>query len=157
MRDRVERVSEELARRSLTLVTAESCTGGLLAALFTDRAGASRFFENGFITYSDGSKERLLDVDRESLAAHGAVSEVVAREMVTGALHHGDVAVAITGIAGPGGGSEQKPVGTVWVALGTRDGTEARKYVFPGDRGAVRTASVEAAVEMLETWLVVEE
>lgn len=156
MNDRIERVSEGLARRNLTLVTAESCTGGLMAALFTERPGASRFFENGFVTYSDESKERLLGVDRKSLEAHGAVSEIVAREMATGGLRHGDVAVAITGIAGPGGGSDEKPVGTVWVALGTGRGTEARRFLFPGGREAVRTASVEAALEMLEAWLAVE-
>ncbi len=153
MSDPVGRVSETLARRGLRLVTAESCTGGLVAARITDRAGASRFFVAGLVTYSDEAKRTVLGVRPETLAAHGAVSEPVAREMLRGALRLGDAAVAITGVAGPGGGTEEKPVGTVWIAAGVREALEARRFEFPGDRSAVRIASVDAALELLETVL----
>jgi nicotinamide-nucleotide amidase len=150
----VDRVSELLAERRLRLVLAESCTGGLLAATLTDRPGASRFLESSFITYSDRAKEALLDVDRTLLAASGAVSEPVARAMVAGALRHGDAAVAITGIAGPDGGTPAKPVGTVWIAASV-PGAEVTAAVhhFDGDRGAVRRASVDAALALLDSLL----
>ncbi len=144
-----ERVSEELARRGLQLITAESCTGGLLAAAFTDRAGASRFFRAGLVTYSDQAKQELLGVRAATLASHGAVSEEVVREMLDGALRSGDIAAAITGVAGPGGGTAEKPVGTVWIAAGTRSRGVARRYRFEGDRAAIRAASVSAALELI--------
>lgn len=149
--DQVARVSELLARRRLRLVTAESCTGGLVAARLTDRAGSSRVFHLGLVTYSDGAKQALLGVRPGTLAEHGAVSEPVALEMVRGALRHGDIAVAITGIAGPGGGSEEKPVGTVWIAAAAGEAEVARRFLFAGDRAAVREASVEAALALVET------
>lgn len=150
----VERVSEALAGRGLRLVLAESCTGGLLAATLTDRPGASRFLESSFVTYSDEAKASLLGVDRGVLREHGAVSEPVARAMVEGALRHGDAAVAITGIAGPEGGTAGKPVGTVWIAASVPgEGITAEVHHFDGDRGAVRRASVEAALALLDTRL----
>lgn len=149
----LERVSELLAVRGLRLATAESCTGGMVAAGFTARAGASRFFEAGFVTYSDAAKQELLGVRAITLASHGAVSEAVALEMVAGALAHADVAVAITGVAGPGGGTEEKPVGTVWIAAGIASRREARHYCFDGDRASVRAASVAAALDLLEALL----
>jgi PncC family amidohydrolase len=149
--DPVGRVSEILARRQLRLVTAESCTGGLVAQRITDRPGASRFFQAGLVTYSDAAKQSLLGVRQDTLARHGAVSEPVAREMLRGALRLGDAAVAITGIAGPEGGTEEKPVGTVWIGAGFGDVLEVRRYHFPGDRKAVREASADAALALLET------
>jgi nicotinamide-nucleotide amidase len=138
-----------LVSRALRVATAESCTGGLVAGAITDVAGSSRWFDRGFVTYSNVAKIELLGVQAETLARHGAVSEAVAREMVAGALARSrvDLAVAITGIAGPGGGSPEKPVGLVWIAWGLRGGaTVAIEHRFPGDRAAVRAASVEAAL-----------
>lgn len=151
--ERFVQVSELLAGQGLRLATAESCTGGLLAAGFTARPGASRFFEVGFVTYSDSAKQNLLGVRPTILAAHGAVSEAVALEMVTGALSVADIAVAVTGVAGPEGGTDAKPVGTVWIAAGTASQREARRYHFEGNRTAVRAASVRAALDLLETLL----
>lgn len=153
MSDRIERLSEELARRGLRLATAESCTGGLVAARFTDRAGASRFFHAGIVAYSDAAKQELLDVPGGTLAAHGAVSESVAAAMARGARRTADVAIAITGVAGPGGGSAEKPVGTVWIAVAIGDTMDVRRFVFDGDRHAIREAAVEAALEQLESVL----
>lgn len=153
MTDAVHRVSELLSRRGLRLATAESCTGGMVAARFTDREGASRFFELGLVTYSDGAKQELLGVRPTTLAAHGAVSEAVVGEMLEGALRHGDAALAITGIAGPGGGTPEKPVGTVWIGAGVGPARELRRFHFPGDRARVREASVSAALELLESLL----
>lgn len=153
MSDLVERVSELLVRRGLRLVTAESCTGGLVAARFTDLAGASRFFDAGLVTYSDAAKRELLGVQAATLAEHGAVSRAVVLEMLEGALRPGGAAVAITGIAGPEGGTEDKPVGTVWIAAGAGSQRAARRFHFPAGRGEVRAAAVTAALEMLESML----
>jgi nicotinamide-nucleotide amidase len=140
-----------LARRWI-VATAESCTGGLIAGAITDVAGSSGWFERGFVTYSNEAKIEMLGVRAETVAAHGAVSEATAREMVTGALRNGGatLAVAVTGIAGPAGGTPAKPVGLVWLAWGRRDGpVEARAEQFPGDRAAVRAATVRVALEGL--------
>ena len=142
-----------LAQRGLRLATAESCTGGIVAARFTDRAGASRFFEVGLVTYSDAAKRELLGVRQSSLDAHGAVSEAVVGEMLDGALLLGEAAVAITGVAGPGGGSAEKPVGTVWIAAGVESRRAVRQFHFDGDRARIRDASANAAVDMLATLL----
>jgi nicotinamide-nucleotide amidase len=138
-----------LSARGWKAATAESCTGGLVAGAITDIAGSSEWFDRGFITYSNEAKIELLGVRPETLARFGAVSEAVAREMVAGALERSeaDIAVAVTGIAGPTGGSPDKPVGLVWLAWATRGGrTEAASHRFPGDRAAVREASVAAAL-----------
>lgn len=153
MTDPLERVSELLARRRLRLATAESCTGGMVAARLTDSPGASEFFALGLVTYSDTAKQELLGVRPASLATHGAVSETVASEMLGGALRHADAALAITGVAGPGGGSEEKPVGTVWIAAGIGEDRRVRRFHFEGDRGSIREASVTAALELLESLL----
>ena len=134
------------------LATAESCTGGLIAAALTAVAGSSDVFERGFVTYSNESKIELLGVPPEHIEAQGAVSELVARAMVEGALarSHADLAVAVTGIAGPGGGSDEKPVGLVHIAIGRAGrGTEHVAEVFPGDRTEVRHATVERAFQMM--------
>lgn len=151
MTDPVGAVSEALARRGLHLAVAESCTGGLVAARLTDRPGASRFLEAGFVTYSDAAKESLLGVAPETLAAHGAVSEAVARAMIQGARVRtgAEAAIAITGVAGPGGGTADKPVGTVWIGAALNETVQIRRFHFEGDRGAVRDASVSTALELL--------
>lgn len=141
-----------LESRGLKVATAESCTGGLVAGAITDVAGSSAWFERGFVTYSNEAKIDLLGVRAETLATHGAVSEETAREMVAGALARSsaDLAVAVTGIAGPSGGTARKPVGLVWLAWGGRGGpvTSTAQH-FSGDRAAVREATVVAALEGL--------
>ncbi|WP_279478623.1 nicotinamide-nucleotide amidohydrolase family protein [Aureimonas sp. SK2] len=136
-----------------TVASAESCTGGLVAAAITDVAGSSAVFGMGFVTYSNEAKARLLGVPAELLERHGAVSREVALAMAEGALRTAgsDVAVAITGIAGPGGGSEAKPVGLVHFACATRLGTvhAERRFGAPG-RGAVRHSSTVAALELVD-------
>lgn len=142
-------VAEVLTRANRRLATAESCTGGWVAKVCTDLAGSSAFFECGFVTYSNAAKQSMLGVRGETLAAHGAVSEAVVREMAEAAtLRSGaDVAVAISGIAGPGGATPGKPVGTVWFAWAVQGGaTIARREIFPGDREAVRRAAVVTAL-----------
>jgi nicotinamide-nucleotide amidase len=148
----VARLADALRARGERLATAESCTGGLIAAACTDLAGSSDWFERGLVSYSNESKTELLGVDAALIGAHGAVSEPVARAMAAGALVHSkaDWAVAVTGIAGPGGGSAEKPVGLVWLAWCRRGGEpEAERQVFPGDRAAVRAATVVRALEGL--------
>ena len=138
-----------LSARGWTAATAESCTGGLVAGAITDIAGSSGWFDRGFVTYSNEAKVELLGVRAETLARHGAVSEAIAREMVVGALERSlaSIAVAVTGIAGPGGGTADKPVGLVWFAWAVRGGSvEAISHRFPGDRAAVREASVGVAL-----------
>ncbi|HEX7417056.1 MAG TPA: nicotinamide-nucleotide amidase [Steroidobacteraceae bacterium] len=149
------RVGEQLLAAGHTLVTAESCTGGWIAKALTDVAGSSRWFEGGFVTYSNAAKIRDLGVSIGALRTDGAVSELVAREMAAGALRlsSADFALAVTGIAGPDGGSTLKPVGTVWFAIARRDGelteVEARVQHFAGDREAVRRKSVQFALDLL--------
>ena len=148
----VERLATSLRRDGVRLATAESCTGGLLAAACTALAGSSDWFERGFVTYSNDAKSELLGVPAALIAAHGAVSAEVARAMVDGALarSHAALAVAVTGIAGPGGGSPTKPVGTVWIGVG-RAGEPASATLLQahGDRAAIRAASVERALALL--------
>jgi nicotinamide-nucleotide amidase len=137
--------------KQLRIATAESCTGGMIAAAITDIAGSSDVFERGFVTYSNEAKWQL-GVPADQIAQHGAVSVHVAREMAAGALKHSkaDVAVAVTGIAGPGGGSDAKPVGLVYLAVARRGSDPAiERHQFHGDRAAIRQATVERALEML--------
>lgn len=133
------------------MATAESCTGGMIAARCTDLAGSSNWFERGFVTYSNAAKSELIGVPGALIELHGAVSEPVARAMADGALvhAHAQVSVAVTGIAGPAGGTADKPVGTVWFAwrVGTQLSSERR--VFAGDRSAVREATVVHALQGL--------
>jgi nicotinamide-nucleotide amidase len=143
-------VADALRARGWTLATAESCTGGLIAATCTALAGSSDWFERGFVTYSNEAKREQLGVDAALLAAHGAVSEAVACAMAAGALAHSpaDVAVAVTGIAGPGGATPGKPVGLVWLATATRNGAvHAHRLQLAGDRAAVRAQTVALALE----------
>jgi len=145
----------DLRRRGFKLAMAESCTGGLVTAVLTEIAGSSDVVERGFVTYSNEAKRELLGVREETLALHGAVSEAVAREMATGALGNSraDLAVAITGIAGPGGGSRDKPVGLVHMAAARRDGKDTHEAYRFGDvgRGQVRLLAVSAALTLVRT------
>ena len=149
---RAERLLALCRARGLRVATAESCTGGLIAACLTEIAGSSDVVDRGFVTYANEAKRELLGVPDELLVRVGAVSEEVARAMASGALARSaaDLAVSVTGIAGPGGATETKPVGLVHHACAGRDGTVAhRRVVYPGDRGAVRRATVETALDML--------
>lgn len=137
----------------LTLATAESCTGGMVAAALTGIAGSSDVFDRGFVTYSNAAKSQMLGVPEAMVSTHGAVSEPVARAMAEGAVRQSgaDLAVAITGIAGPGGGSAEKPVGLVHFAVARRNGaTTHERRLFSGDRAAVRLASAALALAMLQ-------
>jgi nicotinamide-nucleotide amidase len=162
----VESLAQALMQRGWKLATAESCTGGMIAARCTDLAGSSHWFERGFITYSNEAKHESLGVSQALLSQHGAVSEPVARAMALGALQHShaQVTVAVTGVAGPGGGSARRPVGTVWMAwclpgdsgptLGAETAfvkTECRQ--FPGDRAAVREATLQHVLATLNELL----
>lgn len=128
----VRELAEQLTQNALKICTAESCTGGLIAKSFTDLGGSSAWFECGFVTYSNASKTEMLGVPESIIRDYGAVSEAVASAMASGALQHSaaDLAIAVTGIAGPDGGSEEKPVGTVWIALAARQQLVAQKYLF---------------------------
>jgi nicotinamide-nucleotide amidase len=142
-------VAQALRKRGATLVTAESCTGGLIAAVCTALAGSSDWFERGFVSYSNAAKVEALGVDPALIDAHGAVSAEVACAMAQGALRHSHagIAVAVTGIAGPGGATPGKPVGTVWLAWAQRGGTaQAELLRLSGDRGAVREQTVVHAL-----------
>ena len=146
---RVAELAKRLLARGLRVATAESCTGGGLAAAFTDLAGSSRWFERGWVTYSNAAKRDDLGVAEATLAALGAVSEAAVREMAEGALRRSGaaLAVAISGIAGPEGGTADKPVGLVWFGLAQAgQATRAWALQLPGDRAAVRAASVRAAI-----------
>ena len=134
------------------IATAESCTGGLIAATLTAIAGSSDVVERGFVTYSNAAKTEMLGVPAELIARHGAVSEEVARAMAEGALDRSpaDLAVSVTGVAGPGGGSAEKPVGLVWLGCRRRDRPPMTlRRVFPGDRTEVRRATVALAFQLL--------
>ncbi len=149
------RVGRRLLGARLRVATAESCTGGWIAKALTDIAGSSQWFEEGFVTYSNESKTRRLGVPRSVLRLHGAVSDAAARAMATGALRRAGahIAVAVTGIAGPGGATPGKPVGTVWLAWAERRGSAIRVALqlkrFRGDRDAVRRKTVRAALQGL--------
>jgi nicotinamide-nucleotide amidase len=144
-------VADLLFKKQLRLVTAESCTGGLIAAACTDLAGSSAWFERGFVTYSNAAKTELLDVPERVLRRAGAVCGPVAQAMAEGALahSHAQVAVAVTGVAGPSGGSPAKPVGTVWFGFALPGQVLTEKCHFDGDRATVRQATVRHALERL--------
>ncbi|WP_347329454.1 CinA family protein [Marinimicrobium locisalis] len=149
-----ERLGEQLQNRGWRVATAESCTGGGIAAALTEVAGSSAWFEYGLVTYANRAKQQLLGVSEQSLAQEGAVSEAVVREMAEGALHlsGAELAIAVSGVAGPGGGTPEKPVGTVWLGWaqgGEAPVTGARCYRFEGDRAQVREQTVIAALEIL--------
>lgn len=141
-----------LAQRVARVALAESCTGGLVAKRLTDIAGSSAWFECGVVSYSNEAKQKLLGVDPAIIEAHGAVSGQCAEQMVSGVLRasSADWGIALTGVAGPGGGTADKPVGTVWIAWQRRgEKPEARRFLFTGDRSAVREQSADAALQEL--------
>jgi len=154
--DDLNRLAETVLARcrvkKWTLATAESCTGGMIAAALTDIAGSSDVVERGFVTYSNAAKTDLLGVPAALIDQHGAVSAEVASAMAEGALAHApvDLAVSVTGIAGPGGGTPGKPVGLVHFGIARRGGTvRTERHIFAGDRSAVRRAAVERALKLL--------
>jgi nicotinamide-nucleotide amidase len=156
LRTWAEQIASDMQARRLVLVTAESCTGGWIAKALTDLSGSSAWFDGGIVSYSNAAKESLLGVRRETLERTGAVSQETALEMVSGVLDRfgAGVAVAVTGIAGPTGGSPEKPVGTVWIGW-KRRGLEARArlFHFDGDREAVRRQTVAAALSGIREML----
>ena len=144
-----EKLGLMMQSRHITCVTAESCTGGGLSSALTAIPGASNWFDRGFVTYSNQAKEELLDVPKEIFIHHGAVSEFCALAMARGAMahSHADLGVSITGIAGPDGGSVEKPVGTVWIAWAKKNGPgHAEHYIFQGNREQIRKAAIKAAL-----------
>lgn len=147
----VEQLAVALRARDQMMATAESCTGGLIAGACTEISGSSDWFERGFVTYSNAAKCELLGVPAAMIEAHGAVSEAVARAMAAGAVAnaHAHWSVAVTGIAGPTGGSADKPVGTVWFGWATPEGVFTEHRRFDGDRAAVRQATVAHALDGL--------
>ncbi len=159
MQDSTINLAQDLAaslqRQDLRIATAESCTGGLIAKTLTDLAGSSAWFDRGFVTYSNAAKVDMLGVQEQTLQQHGAVSELTAREMAAGAIRNSraQVAVAVTGVAGPGGGSAEKPVGTVWFGFALHDQVSAEGKLFSGDRAAVRTQSLQFALQQLNLLL----
>lgn len=148
-------VAELLQRGGLTLALAESCSGGLISKRITDIPGSSRYFLEGLVTYSNGAKMRLLGVSGDLLAEYGAVSAECAAAMATGVrLASGsDLAVATTGIAGPDGGSADKPVGTVYISLAAADGCRTERFQFSGTRDEIRTLTAAAALDWLRSYL----
>jgi len=144
----VQRLAERLLDLKWMMATAESCTGGMIAAHCTDLAGSSAWFERGFVTYSNEAKTELLGLPASLIAQDGAVSQSVARAMALGACYRSraQVSVAVTGIAGPSGGSAEKPIGTVWLAWCVEGIVQTEMRLFPGDRAQIRQATTQAAL-----------
>lgn len=148
----VEELAQHLISLNIKLVVAESCTGGWIAKVLTDLPGSSNWFDRGFVTYSNQAKQEMIGVAESTLEAFGAVSEETAKEMAVGAIKHSaaDVSLSVTGIAGPTGGSSNKPVGLVWFAWANKEGSIASENkIFRGDRNAVREQTVEYALKRL--------
>ena len=149
----VTRLSDKARRKQLVMATAESCTGGLIAGAITSLAGSSSVFDRGVVTYSNEAKHEWLNVPRDILNQHGAVSEPTARYMVAGLLANSraDLGVSVTGVAGPGGGTTEKPVGLVYIGYAAQHGTiRVLRHLFDGDREAIRHATIRAALGYLE-------
>jgi len=148
--EQAQKILNNFEQKNLKICTAESCTGGLLSALFTEISGSSQTFDRGFVTYSNESKTEMLGVKKESLEKFGAVSEEVAKEMAEGAIRNSkaNIAIAITGIAGPKGGSIEKPIGLVFIAKCFDGKTSVRKFYFSGNRNEVRKSTIIAALQM---------
>ena len=149
------RIAALLEEKNIKVSTGESCTGGLVAAALVNVAGISNWFEEGYVTYSNTAKQKLLGVDKDTLEQFGAVSEQTARQMAIGAAKAAgcQAAVATTGIAGPDGGTDEKPVGLVYIGAVVRDDVVIEKHIFKGDRADVRKQSTQAALELLEQML----
>lgn len=155
MPELVRQLGNVLQARGWMLASAESCTAGLIAAYCTEWGGSSAWFDSGFVTYSNAAKQRMLGVPNELLEQHGAVSESVARAMAEGAIQRSQAraSVAVTGVAGPSGGSPGKPVGTVWFAWCLDGHTHSQCLQFSGNRHAVRQQTVQHALARLQQWL----
>lgn len=155
LRPILQQLADALQQRGWMLATAESCTGGLIAAACTELAGSSLWFDRGFVTYSNAAKTEMLGVPAALIAEHGAVSEAVVRAMTAGALAHSraHVSVAVSGVAGPSGGSPDKPVGTVWLAWQLGSVTHSQCMHWPGDRQAVRQQTTWHALQQLYQYL----
>jgi nicotinamide-nucleotide amidase len=152
METAIRRMMDEAREKGIKIVTVESCTGGLIGKLLTDQPGASEVYERGYITYSNEGKSDLVDVPPSLLKQYGAVSEQVACAMAEGALHRTptQISVSVTGIAGPGGGSKDKPVGLVYIGLSVKEGpNQCQKCQFSGSRAEVRQKAAEKAIQML--------
>lgn len=152
MHSLVEELSLLLSSHGMMLATAESCTGGMIAAAMTDRAGSSTIFDRGFVTYSNEAKSDMIGVNPDTIQTRGAVSEQTAREMVLGTLKFScaGIAVAVTGIAGPSGGTDEKPVGLVYISVATKDSEpETYRHIFDGDRLSIRQQTMEQALQHL--------
>lgn len=156
----IDLLANQLTQRQTFMATAESCTGGGIAQALTAVAGSSSWFDAGFVTYSNQAKSRMLDVPAEVIVEHGAVSKAVVKAMVAGAVENSEAsfAVAVSGVAGPGGGSPEKPVGTVWIAWGglsesVGDDIRAECFLFDGDREAVREQTIDMALSRLLAFL----
>jgi len=149
-------LGQELQTRQWKLATAESCTGGWVSQIVTEIAGSSTWFDRGFVTYSNQAKQEMLNVSKTILKQHGAVSEATVLAMVQGAIQnsHAQTSIAISGIAGPGGGTSDKPVGTVWIAWAIAEKYEAQCFHFQGDRQHVRQQAVEAALQGLTQFII---
>jgi nicotinamide-nucleotide amidase len=146
-----ERVGNQLLQKKAKITTAESCTGGGIAEAITATAGSSQWFEYGYITYANRAKKQLLNVSQKTLDAYGAVSEQVVEQMAVGAIHSSgaNYAIAVSGIAGPDGGSAEKPVGTIWVCWITPETTRVEQYQLQGDRQAVREQVIKISLQEL--------
>lgn len=151
--DRVQSLIDICRRKKIRIVTAESCTGGLIGGALTDLPGSSDVFWGGFLTYANGAKSEVLGVLEDTLEKKGAVSEEVVRQMLDGALDKSgtELSIAVSGVAGPGGGTQEKPVGTVWIGVALKNCTyDIRKYLFDGNRQIVRKKTVQTALDMAE-------
>ena len=153
--DIAEEIGQLLLSRGESLATAESCTGGLIAHRLTEVAGSSAYFRGGVVAYANELKERLLDVSPADLVAHGAVSEPVAAQMAEGVRRRlsADWGIGVTGVAGPSGGSPEKPVGTVYVAVAGPEAVSVKRFQFEGDRSAIKAQTAEAALSLLKGYL----
>ncbi|MBC7081571.1 MAG: CinA family protein [Thermoplasmatales archaeon] len=151
----IERIAELLKKNNLWIATAESCTAGLIAHTLTNISGSSEYYKGGIVAYSNEIKAKILGVKEETLKKYGAVSEQTAREMAEGAkkVIGADIAIATTGIAGPTGGTEEKPVGLVYIALATPEGTEVKRFLFKGDRLENKQNFCNSALQMLLDYL----
>ena len=151
----LENLFELLKEKNRTLATAESCTGGMIGSFLTTLPGISKYYGYGVVTYANEAKEKLLGVSHDTLEAYGAVSEETAREMAQGALEMSgaDISVAVTGIAGPGGGSREKPVGLVYIGIASGNVVDVYKNIFPGSRDEVRIAAAKTALTLVSDTL----
>lgn len=148
----MQTLSQKLIEKQVKVTTVESCTGGGISASLTAISGSSAYIDQAFVTYSNEAKMRLVGVSKLALEEHGAVSEIVVQQMSEGGLKkaNADFSIAVSGIAGPTGGTEEKPVGTVWIALATSAQTICQRFLFKGDRTQVREQTILAALQLLE-------